>query len=138
MSQEPYRPRPIDVEEPPRRGAISIALYLVLTLVTLGLWNLYWNYVQMRECNELLGRPEFAWLFWLLMSLLTCGIYHLYYQYKMGAAINEIQRRYELPLMDGLPVLSLIAAIFGVGVLADCIHQHELNKIYEALSETLA
>jgi len=132
MSDEPYRPRPIDEPPPPvgpRRGAISIALYLVLTLVTCGVWNLYWNYVQMRECNALLRRDEFSWLLWLLLTLVTCGLYHLYYQYKMGAAINEIQLGYGLPFTDGLPVLSLIAAILGVGIVADCIHQHELNKI---------
>jgi len=136
MSGDPHRPPPIDAPPPgvlQRTGAISIALYLVLTLVTCGVWNLYWNYVQMRECNTLLRRDEFSWLLWLLLTLVTCGLYHLYYQYKMGAAINEIQRAYGLPFTDGLPVLSLVAAILGVGVVADCIHQHELNKIVEAV-----
>jgi hypothetical protein len=30
---------------------------------------------------------------------------------------------------DGLPMLSVVSAVLGVGVVADCIHQHELNKI---------
>jgi hypothetical protein len=136
MSGEPYRPPPIDAPPlgPRPPGAISIALYLLLTLVTCGVWNLYWNYVQMRECNVLLGRQEFSWIVWLLLTLVTCGIYHLFYQYKMGAAINEIQLRRELPYTDGLPVLSVVAAILGVGIVADCIHQNELNKIVEALA----
>lgn len=117
--------------DPPRRGAhyANIPLYLVLTLVTLFLFNLYWNYRQMVSCNELLERDEFSWPTWFLLSILTCGIYHLFYQYKMGAAINEIQYELDLPVTEGLPVLSVVAAIFGVGLVADCIHQHELNKI---------
>ena len=68
-------------------------------------------------------------MLWLLLVILTCGLYHFYYQYKMGAAINEIQRLEDLPVTDGLPLLSLVAAVLGVGVVADCILQHELNAI---------
>jgi hypothetical protein len=107
----------------------SVALGLVLTIFTLGLYNLYWNWRQMRSCNELLERREFSWLFWLIVSILTFGIYHLYYQYKMGEAINEIQYELGFPVTEGLPILSVVAAIVGFGVVADCIHQHELNRI---------
>lgn len=111
------------------RHHVNIPLYLILTLVTLFIFNLYWNYRQMVTCNELLGRPEFSWLTWFLLSIVTCGIYHLFYQYKMGAAINEIQHQRSLPITEGLPVLSVVSAVLGVGVVADCIHQFELNKI---------
>ena len=111
------------------RYSASVALYLVLTIVTLGLFNLYWNYRQMQVCNELLERREFSWLRWILLCVVTFGLYHFYYQYKMGAAINEIQDRYDLPFTEGLPNLSVVAAVIGFGVIADCIHQHELNKI---------
>jgi len=107
----------------------SIPLYLVLTVVTLFLFNLYWNYRQMVACNELVGRREFRWGTWLLLSLLTCGIYHLFYQYKMGAVINEIQERLDQPVTEGLPLLSVLAAVLGVGIVADCIHQYEINRL---------
>ena len=107
----------------------SIPLYLILTLVTFFLFNLYWNYRQMLACNDMLGREEFSWPTWFLLSLLTCGIYHLFYQYKMGAAINEIQESFDMPVTEGLPLLSVIAAVAGIGILADCIHQYEINKI---------
>jgi hypothetical protein len=107
----------------------SIPLYLLLTLATCGLFNLYWNYRQMESCNDLLDRDEFSFPLWLLLVILTCGLYHFYYQYKMGAAINEIQSLQSLPVTEGLPFISLIAAILGVGIVADCIHQHELNRI---------
>ena len=131
MNREDYQPEAYDRDE--GRHSANIALYLVLTILTLGIFNLYWNYCQMRSCNELLGRQEFSFVLWLLLVILTCGLYHFYYQYKMGAAINEIQRLEDLPVTDGLPVLSLIAAVLGVGVVADCIHQHELNAIDAAL-----
>jgi hypothetical protein len=47
----------------------------------------------------------------------------------MGAGINEIQEERDLLMTDNLPVLSVFAAILGVGIVADCIHQFEINKI---------
>jgi hypothetical protein len=93
----------------------------------------------MVACNDLLARDEFSFVVWLLLSILTClllsiltcGLYHLYYQYKMGAAIVEIQYLRGLPVTEHLPVISLVAAVFGVGIVADCIHQLEINRIEE-------
>jgi hypothetical protein len=117
------------VEESPHHA--SIPLYLLLTILTCGIFNLYWNYRQMVACNDLLARDEFSFVVWLLLSILTCGLYHLYYQYKMGAAIVEIQYLRGLPVTEHLPVISLVAAVFGVGIVADCIHQLEINRIEE-------
>ena len=128
-----YRPDPID--RPSRRSQqqpehyASIPLYLLLTILTFFLFNFYWNYRQMQACNDLLGRREFGFLSWLILIFITCGIYHFFYQYKMGLAINEIQDRSDLPITEGLPVLSVVAAILGFGIVADCIHQHEINRI---------
>ena len=123
------RPQPIGEHSP---YYASVPLYLVLTIFTAFLFNLYWNWKQMQACNDLLGRDEFSWPLWFLLTILTCGLYHLYYQYQMGAAINEIQEESDLPVTEGLPVLSLVAAVLGVGVVADCIHQHEINRIVSA------
>jgi len=131
MTESGYRPPPGDGIDESGYHA-NIALYLLLTILTLGLFNLYWNWRQMQACNDLLERDEFSFLVWLLLVVVTCGIYHLFYQYKMGAAINEIQERRDLLVTDGLPVLSVVAAILGVGVVADCIHQYEINKIVVA------
>ena len=114
---------------PANRHHVSIPLYLILTLVTFFIFNLYWNYRQMVACNELLGRREFSWTIWILLSILTCGIYHLFYQYKMGAVINEIQEKLDQPVTEGLPLLSVVAAVLGVGIVADCIHQYEINRL---------
>lgn len=112
-----------------RQYAASIPVYLVLTVLTLFVFNIYWNYKQMKACNALLGRVEFRFWVWVLLCLITFGIYHFYYQYQMGAAIVEIQEDRDLPVSDGLPFMSVVAAVMGFGVVADCIHQLEINKI---------
>lgn len=108
---------------------LSIPLYLIVTLLTCGLFNLYWNFRQMQACNELVGRSTFSWLAWFCFSLLTCGIYHLYYQYKMGSVIVEIQQKRGVPVSEALPVVSILLTFFGLSIAADVIHQHEINKL---------
>ncbi len=108
---------------------LSIPVYLILTLITCGLFNLYWNYKQMEACNYLLKKQEFRFSHWLIFSILTCGIYHIFYQYKMGSAIVEIQRNFNRAAFDSLPIISCLVTIFGLSIVVDCIHQHEINKI---------
>ncbi len=136
MSESGYRPDPFSGDgdggrqgDGRSRHYASIPLYLILTILTFFLFNLYWNYRQMQACNDLLGRDEFGWWTWLLLTLLTCGIYHFFYQYKMGAAINELQHDRDMPVTEGLPLLSVLAAVLGFGIVADCIHQYEINRL---------
>lgn len=89
----------------------------------------------MEACNVLLKRREFSFWTWLLLTILTCGIYHIFYQYKMGAAIVEIQQLMNRDVFDKLPLLSVIVTILGLSIVVDCIHQNEINKINDLLSE---
>ncbi len=108
----------------------NLAVYLILTIVTCGIFNLFWNYQQMQACNDMLGRREFSFVMWILLSIVTCGIYHIIYQYKMASAIVEIQRRLGRPVFDALPLLSVLVTVFGpTTLIVDAIHQHEINKI---------
>jgi hypothetical protein len=116
------------------KSHINIPLYLILTILTCGLFNLYWNHRQMEACNVLLDRRAFSFWTWLLLTILTCGIYHIFYQYKMGAAIVEIQHLLKRDVFDKLPLLSVIVTILGFSIVVDCIHQNEINKLNDVLS----
>ena len=128
MDERAGTPAPFDAPRYSEHRA-GIPLYLILTILTCGLFNLYWNYRQITACNDLLGRREFSFWVWVLLSLVTCGIYHIFYQYKMGAAIVEIQANFGRVLFDKLPVISVIVTILGFSIVVDCIHQHEINKL---------
>ncbi|MEX1329560.1 MAG: DUF4234 domain-containing protein [Desulfobacterales bacterium] len=116
------------------KSHINIPLYLVLTILTCGIFNLYWNHRQMEACNVLLNRREFSFWTWLLLTILTCGIYHIFYQYKMGAAIVEIQHLLNRDVFYKLPLLSVIVTILGFSIVVDCIHQNEINKLNDVRS----
>lgn len=109
----------------------SIPKYLIFTILTIGIFNLYWNHRQMQACNDLLDENRFGFFRWIGFSIITFGLYHIYYQYKMGRAITEIQKVHKEGEFAILPMISVLGTILGFSIVVDCIHQHELNKIVQ-------
>ncbi len=116
-----------------RRGAerfsSSIVLDILLSLITCGVYQLFWQARQMRALNYFLGEERFSFIKWLLLTVVTCGIYHIYYEYVMAKAITDVQDRRGASPSSELPLLSILLSIFGFTLVADAIQQHEINKI---------
>ena len=108
---------------------VDVAAGIIFSVVTCGLYNVYWNDRQMKAMNALLGRAEFSFGRWLLLSVLSCGIYHIYYEYRMGSELQEWLTQNGRPVNPHLAVIGLILSMFGLTVLADAVYQHELNKL---------
>lgn len=108
---------------------LDIATGIILSLVTCGLYNIYWNYREFEAMNELLGKEEYRFWTWALLSLVTCGIYHVYYEYKMGSDICAYMKSKGLEVNANLPMLGLALSAFGLTIVADAVYQHELNRL---------
>ena len=111
----------------------SVAKDVVLSLVTCGLWDIFWQYKQIQTVNLLAGEEVFSFWKWAVLSLITCGLYHFYHEYLMGRAIVQIQHRYGLPPSESLPAVSIILAVISLGIITDALQQKELNFIIEEL-----
>lgn len=124
---------PWSLETPPTDGGrytSGIVADILLSLITCGIYGLFWQARQMRALNHLLREERFSFIKWLLLTLITCGIYHIYYEYLMGQAIMEVQRRMGRPVSSDLPLLSVLLAIFGFSIAADAVQQNEINKFF--------
>ena len=64
-----------DYPYPMADGTRSIALGIIFSLLTCGIYSLYWQYKQMKTLNGWLGRTDYRFGLWLLLSFVTCGIY---------------------------------------------------------------
>lgn len=112
------KPIPIDVR--------SIALDLILTVVTCGLYNLYVQYAQMRSLNRILGVAKYSFGMWGVLCLLTCGLYHIYHEYRMSKDIYEA-----IPGVESyLPVLSALACVLGGHIIVDAVQQFYINRYF--------
>jgi len=125
-----------DYPHPRHEGIRNIALDLIFTIITCGIYGLYWQYKQMQALNGWLGRRDFDFLLWLLLSIITCGIFAMYYEYKMAKGINEIQEQNNLRVAGDLPLICLLLAIFQLVFVSLAIQQLEINKFYGATGDS--
>ncbi len=121
MTQYPY---------PAAEGARSIVVDILLTLVTCGIYGIYWQFKQMEILNAWLGREDFSFGLWLILTIVTCGIFAIYYEYKMAHAIIEIQQANGLPVKSDLPLICVVLSLFATFIPSLAIQQSEINALY--------
>ena len=124
LNQYPY---------PESEGSRSIVIGILVTLVTCGIYGLYWQYKQMATLNAWLKRDEYSFWLWFLLSIITCGIFSIYYEYKMANGINKVQADNDLVFDSNLPITCVLLAIFGIGVASLAIQQHQIDRLYRQI-----
>ena len=109
----------------------NIALCIVLSIVTCGIYGIYWMIVLENETNVASGHAQDGTSGGIvfLLTLVTCGIYGIYWAYKQGEKINEAKAMRNMPSDSNAGVLYLILEIFGLGIIAYALMQNELNKM---------
>ncbi|MCY4403682.1 MAG: DUF4234 domain-containing protein [Candidatus Poribacteria bacterium] len=121
LNQYPY---------PEFEGRRSIVTGILATVLTCGIYGIYWQFKQMTTLNAWLGRNEYSFWLWFFLCILTCGIFGIYYEYKMACGINEIQTDKGMYVDQNLPILCVVLALFGVGIASLAIQQYQINKLY--------
>ena len=93
----------------PRKTDRSFWLYLLLTWVTCGIYNLIFMYEVIRDVNiacEGDGEETQGLLVLILLSIVTCGIYTFIWYYKLGNRLSKNCKRYGYNVSeDGVTVL---------------------------------
>ena len=119
-----------DYPYPMADGVRSIALGIIFSLLTCGIYTLYWQYKQMETLNSWLGRTDYRFGLWLFLCIITCGIFGIYYEYKMAIGINEVQDNNDFTVSSSLAAICVVLSIFGLGIVSLAIQQAEINKFY--------
>lgn len=110
----------------PRR---DIVLYFVLTLVTCGLWGIFWFCTLTDDSNRVSGHPEaMNGVVNLLLVIVTCGLWGLYWAYTVGNRIDEAKAARGIAV-SGTGAIYLILFLIGCGWIAELMMQSELNKL---------
>lgn len=108
----------------------NIALCIVLTLVTCGIYGLYWLAKVNDEVNDICGVKGTSGICVILLSLVTCGIYGIHWQYKTGSELDDkLQKDGQAQKNYGL--IFLVLCFFGLGIVSLAIAQSRLNEYAE-------
>ncbi len=105
----------------------SIALAIVLSFVTCGIYAIYWFVVLTDDLNQLSDPAsqynETSGIVAFLLTLVTCGIYGIYWAYKQGEKIDRMKQS-----NSSSGILYLVLMVIGLGVVAYALMQNEINK----------
>ncbi|MBD9085341.1 DUF4234 domain-containing protein [bacterium] len=105
----------------------DVAMAIILSIITCGLYGIYWFIVMTDESNNVSDEKTSSGGLAFLYTLVTCGIYRLYWNYKMGQKLYLAGKKYNLPISDN-SVLYLILTIFGLDIVNYCLIQSDLNR----------
>lgn len=105
----------------------SIGVAILLSLITCGIYGIYWYICMTNDVNEVSQEPGTSGGMVFLFSLLTCGIYFYYWGYSTGNKLDALRQQYNQP-SGNFAILLLLLNIFGFGIISVAIVQNELNK----------
>lgn len=107
----------------------DIAIAIILTFVTCGIYGIYWfivltDDVKTASGDDKLASGGLAFVF----TLISCGIYGIYWAYKIGELMKIAQQKNGTEVKDNA-VLYLVLELFGLGIVTYALVQSDLNTI---------
>ncbi len=113
----------------------NIASLIILSIVTCGIYALYWFVVTTDDIENALGSKSDGSCksggVALLLSIVTCDIYSFYWYYKEAERIDVLNKERGLRSSTEGWVYILLCFI-GLGMVAMAIMQDQLNRIADA------
>lgn len=115
----------------------NIPLYILLSIVTCGIFSIYWMVVLTDEVGVLKNDRSRSGAMAVVLSIVTCGIYGLYWLFVMGQDISRLkQQRFSGGAAAGggsdLGVLYLVIGLLGLGIVSVALMQNEVNGLIGA------
>ena len=108
----------------------NLATCIILSIVTCGIYSLYWFIVVTDDAKNVSNDVEGAsGGTALLLSIITCNIYGLYWAYKQGERLDNARYMRGMAGGGNSNILFLLLQIFGLGIVNYIIMQDILNKI---------
>ncbi len=107
----------------------DIAICIILSIVTCGIYGLYWLSCLADDVNTVSENPgDTSGIVVVLLSIVTCNIYQIYWMYRAGDKIDVARQRHGLPSQNN-GIVYLLLTLFGFSIIAWALLQNELNAM---------
>ncbi len=107
----------------------NIALCIIFSLITCGIYGLYWLYCLTEDVKKLSNNPNgTSGGITILLGIVTCGIYLWYWMYTQGDAIDKVKQSRGIA-SGNTGILYLILSIVGLGIVSYALMQNEINHL---------
>ena len=102
----------------------GLALAIVLTILTCGLYGIYWQVKVNDEALELADEKGPSGIAVILLTILTCGIYGFFWMYKMGVCTDKMKNSPN----GNTGILYIILTLFGLNIVGMALTQDAINN----------
>lgn len=107
----------------------NIALYIILSFITCGIFGLYWLYTLTEDLKAISGDVNAtSGGMVILLSIVTCNIYQLYWLFKQGDTIDKVKSSRGMPSSNS-GILYLLLSFFGLSIVSYALMQNEINNL---------
>lgn len=108
----------------------EIALCIVLSLVTCGIYSLIWLAFMVNDLRELANEQDkMGGGLVVLLSIVTCGVYGFYWYYQAGKSIEKAKYMRNMSSDNASGMIYLILGVLGLGLISMCLIQNEINNL---------
>lgn len=105
-----------------------MAVSILLTIITCGIYGIYWFIVLTDEINMLSEEDDTSGGIAFLLTLVTCGIYGIYWAYRLGIKTGIMKEKRGGGSSDDR-IVYLLLALFGLGIIVYALAQNEINNM---------
>ena len=107
----------------------SVAAAIVLSIITCGLYSIYWMIVLNDDTNRLCNKTgDMSGGMVFLLTLITCGIYGYIWCYLIGEKLDRYAEITGEP-RQSRGLIYLVLSLFGFGIVSYALMQDSLNKL---------
>lgn len=107
----------------------DIAITIILSLVTCGIYGLVWLARMNDDLNKLSGRTDdLSGGVVAILSLITGGIFGIYWAYKAGEKLNTVKSMRGMPIDENIGIIYMLLNLFKFDIVTYALVQSELNK----------
>ncbi len=104
----------------------SIAMAILLTVITFGIYGIYWQYLLVKNIRAIKG--EYGSCLGEMLCLIFVPFYSYYWWYTRGENVKEefAKRGYSA---TGSGLLYIVLEFFGLGIVSAAIMQNDFNSL---------
>ena len=106
----------------------SVASVVILTLITCGIYGLYWIYTTSNELQQVSGVGKFQPIVTLLLTIFVCPVGFILFGYDAAVCMDKINadRGVTSDSMLGYILLGIFIPVALIGLV-----QNDINKNFE-------
>jgi hypothetical protein len=119
---------------PSSRSPVTV---LLLTLITCGIYYLFWVYQTSKDVDDFLGETDIPPIAHVLLFIISGTLYGFFWDYWIAQKLIKMQRRVGVPEKDNTVLylaLDILGAgpVAGLGIVVPLLQQSDLNAVYAA------